>query len=192
MNETMNKKTLKICMQYMKNYDENLYLHSIRVTRIACRMLRILSMEGDICFLEPAAMLHDIGKLLIPEKILYKPGRLTANERSIINEHSYLGYKLLSCLNVPDPIKHIVLLHHGAKASKYVDYETIAFTKEESHMAQLLQAADAYEALTSDRVYHKRMSGPDALYLMENEKMFHPDCLAALRIFTEHRKEVYT
>lgn len=186
----MDKTILKVCMRYMKCYDEQLYLHSMRVTKIVCRLARILSFEEDIHILKESAMLHDIGKLLIPEKILYKPGRLTRDERSVINEHSYLGYKLLSCLNVAESIRHIVLLHHGAEASKCLIYETIEFTKEELRMAQLLQAADAYEALTSDRVYHQRMSGVDAICLMENEQTFHPDCLAALRVFLEKGKEV--
>lgn len=189
---TMDKTILKVCMRYMKCYDEQLYLHSMRVTKIACRMARILSYEADMCFIKPSAMLHDIGKLFIPERILYKPERLTADERNIINEHSYLGYKLLSCLNVAEPIRHIVLLHHGTEPSKYANYETIIFSNEERRMAQLLQAADAYEALTSDRVYHKRMSGSEAICLMENEQTFHPDCLAALRVFLEKRKEVCT
>lgn len=191
MKEVIDRKILKICMQYMKQYDEKLFLHSMRVTKIACRICRVLSNEAaNMVFIKPSAMLHDIGKLFIPEQILYKPERLTQKERDIINEHSYLSYKLLYCLGVAEPVRHIVLLHHGTKVSKCAEYETEVFTKEEYRMAQLLKAADAYEALTSDRVYHKRMSAPDALCLMESEQIFHPNYLAALKIVIERGKEV--
>ena len=102
-----------------------------------------------------AGSLHDLGKLAIPEEILRKPAPLTEAERLVLERHPQIGFRMLESLGV-DPVADWVLHHHerwdGAGYPDGLPAERIPLG------ARIIFVADAYDAMTSDRVYRRRLS----------------------------------
>lgn len=120
-----------------------------------------LKQQVNMQDVQQAAMLHDYGKVLIPEKILNKPGALTPDERKIIQLHSELGYELLKQQGINDNVLRLVKYHHqNEDGSGYLqpggDFEY-------DINIQILHVADMYSALTEDRCYHKACTKDEAL-----------------------------
>ena len=115
--------------------------------------------------LDVAALLHDIGKLGIPDQILNKPGPLTPAEFEIMKTHVEIGTRILGGIEFPYPILPIVRHHHenwdGTGYPDHLAGESIAIG------ARILMIVDCFDALTSDRPYRRRMSVPDAVAILE-------------------------
>jgi diguanylate cyclase (GGDEF)-like protein/putative nucleotidyltransferase with HDIG domain len=132
--------------------------HSQRVAELAARTARRLGLpEEEIELTRLAASLHDLGKLAIPEEILRKPGPLTEPERMVLERHPQIGFRMLESLGV-DPVADWVLHHHERwDGSGYPDGlpgDSIPLG------ARIIFVADAYDAMTSERVYRSRVA-PD-------------------------------
>jgi response regulator RpfG family c-di-GMP phosphodiesterase len=97
-----------------------------------------------------AGSLHDLGKLAIPEEILRKPGALTESERLVLERHPQIGYRMLESLGV-DPVAEWVLHHHERWDGTAT--RTACAGDEIPLGARIIFVADAYDAMTSDRVY---------------------------------------
>ena len=123
--------------------------------------------EDHIIALSRAGVVHDIGKIAIPDAILLKPGRLTPEEWTIIREHSVLGERICAPLKSFRFVLPIIRHHHEKlDGSGYPDGlhgEEIPVT------ARILQVVDVYDALTTDRPYKKAFSVADALQTMKEE-----------------------
>ena len=133
-----------------------------------------------------SSMLHDIGKVGIPDEILLKPGSLTSEEYEIVKEHSRLGGDALRAVELQVKGKsfltigkQICYFHHERWDGKGYP---VGLTKEEIPLAaRIVAVADVYDALTSDRVYKKAISHEDAMDIIAKEKGFHfdPDIIDA-------------
>ncbi|HSC91044.1 MAG TPA: diguanylate cyclase [Gaiellaceae bacterium] len=135
--------------------------HSERVAELAARTARRLGLDDELVELTRlAGSLHDLGKLAIPEEILRKPGPLTEPERLVLERHPQIGYRMLESLGV-DPLADWVLRHHerwdGTGYPEGVSGEAIPLG------ARIIFVADAYDAMTSDRVYRARLSDEEAV-----------------------------
>ena len=138
-------------------YDSSdiIYTHSLNVA-LTARALGIwlgLS-DADLDVLTCAGLLHDIGKLLVPQEILNKPGSLTPQEYSIVKNHATFGYNLLKDQANLDPrIKRAVLMHHErCDGSGYpVGLHRTAI----DDFARILGIADVYDAMSSKRSYRE-------------------------------------
>jgi HD-GYP domain-containing protein (c-di-GMP phosphodiesterase class II) len=125
-----------------------------------------------------AGSLHDLGKLAIPEEILRKPAPLTEAERLVLERHPQIGFRMLESLGV-DPVADWVLHHHerwdGAGYPDGLPAERIPLG------ARIIFVADAYDAMTSDRVYRRRLSTHDALAELQrcSGSQFDPEVVAA-------------
>ncbi|MES2459563.1 MAG: HD domain-containing phosphohydrolase [Armatimonadota bacterium] len=131
--------------------------HIQRVKEVAVRIGIKLGLEGDdLRALETGALLHDIGKLAIPEQILSKTGRLTDEEFEKIKLHPDMGAKILQPVPFPFPVMPIVRHHHerwdGKGYPSGLKGEAIPLG------ARILAVADVYDALTSDRSYRRGWS----------------------------------
>ena len=131
--------------------------HIQRVKDVAVRIGVKLGLEGDdLRALETGALLHDIGKLAIPEQILSKPGRLTEEEFEKIKSHPDMGARILQPVPFPFPVMPIVRHHHerwdGKGYPSGLQGEMIPIG------ARILAVADVYDALTSDRSYRRGWS----------------------------------
>lgn len=146
--------------------DQVTHDHIRRVQQNAVRLAHALGVHDDleIQALKAASLLHDVGKLGIPEHILNKPGRLTASEFDIMKRHAPLGADILSMIGFPYPVVPIVRHHHESwDGSGYPDGlagERIPIG------ARILAVVDCFDALTSDRPYRPRLTDHDALRIV--------------------------
>ena len=120
--------------------------------------------EQQIKAIEAAALLHDTGKLAIPEYILNKPGKLSPVEFDKMKEHAKIGADILSAINFPYPVVPIVRHHHenwdGTGYPQGLKGTDIPIG------ARILSVVDCFDALTSDRPYRPRMSDDAALHIL--------------------------
>jgi putative nucleotidyltransferase with HDIG domain len=141
--------------------DEYTGSHSARVSEIAARIASRLGLDAEqIELIRLATSLHDLGKLSIPEEILRKPDALNDAERLVLERHPRIGFQMLESLGV-DPIADWVLHHHERwDGNGYPDH----LRGEEIPLgARIIFVADAYDAMTSDRVYRRRLTDEEAL-----------------------------
>jgi len=156
--------------------------HSERVSDLAARVAKRIGLDAEhVELTRLAASLHDLGKLAIPEEILRKPGRLTDSERLVLERHPHIGYRMLDSLGV-DPVADLVLHHHerwdGAGYPHGLEGQRIPLG------ARIIFVTDAYDAMTSDRIYRPKRSSEAALAELERcaGSQFDPEIVAA---FTE-------
>ena len=154
--------------------------HSQRVADLAARIARRLDVGPEqIELTRLAGSLHDLGKLAIPEEILRKPGPLTDPERLVLERHPQIGFRMLETLGV-DPVAEWVLHHHERwDGNGYPD----GLAEDAIPLgARIIFVADAYDAMTSDRVYRERLSEEEALEELEScaGTQFDPAVVAAL------------
>jgi diguanylate cyclase (GGDEF)-like protein len=139
--------------------------HSERVSELAARIATRLGLDAEqVELTRLAGSLHDLGKLAIPEEILRKPGELTDSERLVLERHPQIGFRMLDSLGV-DPVAAVVLHHHerwdGAGYPNGLRGDAIPLG------ARIIFVADAYDAMTSDRVYRAKRSAAAAIAELE-------------------------
>ena len=154
--------------------------HSERVSDLAARIATRLGVDREqVELTRLAASLHDLGKLAIPEEILRKPGPLSETERLVLERHPQIGYRMLESLGV-DPVADWVLHHHERwDGTGYPD----ALGGDDIPLgARIIFVADAYDAMTSDRVYRGRLTDDEAVAELArcSGSQFDPDVVAAL------------
>ena len=141
----------------MKDYDDSTFNHSLNVSLICNIFGRWLNLkEEDIELVTTAGLFHDIGKLLIPENIIKKPGKLTDEEYKIIKTHSKLGYDLLKKKNADIHVQFAALMHH--EKCDGTGYPLGITENQIDWVAQIVTIADIYEAMTAKRVYRGALS----------------------------------
>jgi diguanylate cyclase (GGDEF)-like protein len=155
--------------------------HSQDVRDLAGRLAGRLGLEAEqVELVRIAGAVHDIGKLLVPEELLYKPGPLTAVERAVTERHSEIGHQMLRSMLL-EPVATWVLHHHerwdGGGYPSGLAGEQIPLA------ARILFVADSFDTMTTERVHRARMSGRDALSEIErcSGTEFDPAVVAALR-----------
>lgn len=156
--------------------DQVTHGHIRRVQRFAVGLANALGVsdERQLRAIEAAALLHDMGKLAIPEFILNKPGKLTSREFSVMKTHAAVGADLLSSIQFPYPVVPIVRHHHenwdGSGYPDGIKGSDIPLG------ARILSVVDCYDALTSDRPYRPAMSPEEALDILSQRrgKMYDP------------------
>jgi len=153
--------------------------HSQRVAELAARTARRLGLpDEEVELTRLAASLHDLGKLAIPEEILRKPGPLTEPERMVLERHPQIGFRMLESLGV-DPVADWVLHHHerwdGTGYPDRLPGEQIPLG------ARIIFVADAYDAMTSERVYRRRVTSEQAIAELQRcaGTQFDPDVVDA-------------
>lgn len=146
--------------------DQVTHGHIRRVQRYALGLAHALGLNEDkqVKAIEAAALLHDMGKLAIPEYILNKPGRLTALEFEKMKLHAGIGADILSSIDFPYPVIPIVRHHHeNWDGSGYPDGLKGTLIP---MGARILSVVDCFDALTSDRPYRPRLSSEEALQIV--------------------------
>jgi putative nucleotidyltransferase with HDIG domain len=146
--------------------DEVTHGHIRRVQVAALALAREIGIsdEKTLQAIEAAALLHDTGKIAVPEHILNKPGKLTPAEFEKMKLHAPIGADILSAIDFPYPVVPIVRHHHenwdGTGYPDRITGEAIPIG------ARILSVVDCFDALTSDRPYRRRMSNADALAIL--------------------------
>lgn len=160
--------------------DQVTHGHIQRVQQYAVRLAQALGVndEAQLHGIEAASLLHDLGKLAVPEHILNKPGKLTPTEFDKMKRHATVGADILSAIDFPYPVTPIVRHHHerwdgtGYPARLRGDAIPIG--------ARILSVVDCFDALTSDRPYRPKLSAAQALGILQERSgtMYDPDVVA--------------
>lgn len=161
--ELMEVKDTMINLQDIKIIDQYTFCHSVNVCVLS--LITGISMgydEEKLKELGIGAMLHDVGKTRIPIEILNKPGGLTDEEFEIIKKHTNIGYEILKKSNMLSTYaSYIALTHHERYDGK--GYPLGLKGNEVHEFARIVSVADVYDAITSDRVYKRRIKINEAV-----------------------------
>jgi putative nucleotidyltransferase with HDIG domain len=158
------------------------------VQAYAVGLARALNLTDELTLkaIEAAALLHDTGKLAVPERILNKPGKLTESEFEKMKEHVDIGADILSLVDFPYPVVPIVRAHHeswdGSGYPRGLRGADIPIG------ARILSVVDCFDALTSDRPYRQRMTDAEAIAILRERQgtMYDPDVVETfVRIYRE-------
>ncbi|MBS1133664.1 MAG: hypothetical protein H6R02_805 [Burkholderiaceae bacterium] len=145
-------------------HDDTTGEHCYRVGRLASILGKEIGLEEDVCFLiDLAARLHDIGKLVVPDAILLKPGKLTPGEREIMQTHTTAGADILAKSNIPQMhIAEEIARHHHERWDGN-GYPTKLAGTAIPIAARVSALADVFDALTHKRPYKEAWKVSDAL-----------------------------
>ncbi|HEX2110703.1 MAG TPA: diguanylate cyclase [Gaiellaceae bacterium] len=155
--------------------------HSAEVGELAARIAARMGFESDeVELVRLAGSLHDVGKLAIPEDVLRKPGPLNEAERLVLERHPQIGFRMLDSLGV-EPVATWVLHHHerwdGAGYPERLSGDDIPLG------ARILFVADAYDAMTTGRVYRGPLTHEEAVCELERcaGTQFDPNVVEAFK-----------
>ena len=150
--------------------DQITHGHIRRVQVYAVEMARRLGVtnEQQLRGIEAAALLHDMGKLAIPEHILNKPGKLTAAEFETMKRHADIGADLLSSIRFPYPVIPIVRHHH--ESWNGTGYPAGISGTDIPLGARVLAVVDCFDALNSDRPYRPRLEPQEAFEILRQRR----------------------
>jgi diguanylate cyclase (GGDEF)-like protein/putative nucleotidyltransferase with HDIG domain len=167
--------------------DQTTHGHVRRTQLYATQMGKLFNVsESELRALHAGALLHDIGKLAVPEYILNKPGKLTEAEFAKMKIHPTVGGDILKRVNFPYPVEDIVRYHHekwdGSGYPKGLKGESIPL------VARIISVVDFYDATRCDRPYRKGMKREESLSLLRSMvgNAFDPK---VVETFTQHVEE---
>ena len=158
----------KVNMKELDNLKKG-HLQDTRVisAQIYSSLPNEMKKEVNLPHLQEAAMLHDYGKVLIPDSVLNKQGKLNEAEREIMNLHSELGYELLKDKGLSENTLNLIKYHHQNPNGN--GYPVINNEFEYGIDAQILATADKYAALTEKRSYKDAMNKEQALAIIHED-----------------------
>lgn len=158
----------------LKNQDDYTYLHSVAVCALMIALGKQMHYEGSLETLGMAGLLHDVGKMAIPEDVLNKPGKLTDVEFDIIKAHPLRGWEILKeSFNVSEIALDVCRHHHERIDGR--GYPDNLAGPDISLAAKMGAVCDVYDAITSDRCYKKGWEPGAALKKMTEWKEGHFD-----------------
>ena len=149
--------------------------HTIRVAEYCKKIAVALGINAeDTKKLERAAILHDIGKIATPDAVLLKPSKLNAIEYELIKQHAYAGYEMLSKIDMYKDLADIIRYHHVRYDGK--GYPETNSSDEVPFLSYIMAVADAFDAMTSNRIYNARQTVAEALAEIKrcSGTQFHP------------------
>ncbi len=169
-----NEATMRLLIRALESKDAYTAGHAERVAAYARYIGEELGMTPwRLERLRSAALMHDIGKLVVPNQLLNKPGKLTAQEFAIVRRHEHVTVEMLQHIDFLRPIAPVVSGEH----SQFSDA-----TAKGSIEAFAIAVADAYDAMTSTRSYRRALTQEVALEELRSKSgtQFHPQCVDAL------------
>lgn len=174
------KSAYKDAVKRIKECDTTTYGHCKRVGKAAALLGKALGKSDEECLrLKHAGTLHDIGKIKTPDSILNKEGKLTTEERFIMNEHVSDGVDLLKKFGLTDPMFFDAAGdHHAWYQSENMGYRAQGNKGKPSDVAQIMAIVDVYDALANKRAYKDELDHDVILDIMQTscEKgQFNPD-----------------
>ncbi len=136
----------------MRQYDDFTYMHSMNVSLICYIFAQWLHLsKSDIEIVTMGGLLHDIGKLKVPDNIIRKPEKLSPSEYNIIKTHTLQGYNILKAKNLNPDIPNCALMHH--ERNDGTGYPLGIKGDKINPFAKIIAIADVYDAMTAARIY---------------------------------------
>lgn len=164
----------------LKTANEYTYLHSVAVCMLMVALGRQMGLQGDqLRQAGVAGLLHDVGKMAIPNEVLEKPGKLTDEEFAIMRNHPRRGWEILkSCYQVKESALDVCLHHHERMDGQ--GYPEKLSGDQLTLFARMGAVCDVYDAISSERCYKKAWSPSESIHKMASwkdghfdEKVFH-------------------
>ena len=155
------------CLNNIRDKDEYTYTHCVNVAFYSMLIAKWLTLpKEEIKEVIQAGLLHDVGKVLIPDEILNKRGKLLEFELDIMQRHSLIGYfSIKNISEISRPVKEAVLSHHERVDGSGYPY---GLTGDEiDFYAKIIAVADVYDAMTQDRVYKKGVNPFEAFEMFQ-------------------------
>jgi putative nucleotidyltransferase with HDIG domain len=142
--------------------------HSVRVGQLSVEIGRELALPGrDLQYLEIGGYLHDIGKIGVRDSVLLKPGKLTPEERAMIEEHPRIGLEIVQHVDLTQAVKDFVIGHHERLDGTGYPYGLGG--EEISIFARIGAVADVFDALTTDRPYRVGFTIEESMSILKRE-----------------------
>lgn len=184
--------TLTAMVEMLDAREHDSAKHSFRVRELALVLGEQLDVSGpDLRMLGHGALLHDIGKIGIPDAILCKPGPLTAREWEIMEEHPEIGRRVLRSASWLEGAVDIIYSHHERYDGS--GYPRGLHGVEICVGARIFTVVDAYDAMRSSRIYRQAIPEPEVVAEIENQSgiQFDPDVVAAFLACRTKMDEVF-
>ena len=176
-------------LQNLEGLDDSTYAHCVNVALLSSMLGEKLNLKKEeIKILSLGGLLHDIGKLKMPEQIVQKPEYFHEKESESIKKHPMEGYKLLSKKGLPEDVLMCVLQHHERCDGSGYPYGVKR--NQINKYARIVAIADVFETLTSNRVYQEAMTPFEAMRILEDERYDKYETKYLLT-FLEYIAEVY-
>ena len=174
----------------LRRYDDTTYVHSVNVSLISGIIARWCGLDDeDVQTAILAGVLHDIGKMKIPDSIIKKPGKLTKEEFKIVKNHTVEGYRILQrCKNADNNMKYAALMHH--ERCDGMGYPMGLKASQINTFAKIVAIADVYDAMTSARCYRGPICPFTVIDIMIQEGLAKYDTLFIMN-FLQHMGETY-
>lgn len=169
------EQTLNAMVDMIESRDSYTGGHSQRVATYCKAIAQEMNLSDEECqLIYRAGMLHDVGKVTTPDTILLKPGQLTTSEYYLIQHHVTASYQLLSHIPMYKDISSIIISHHERYDGS--GYPNRLQGDEIPVLGQIMIIADAFDAMTTSRIYKGRKTQADAISEIEalSAKQFHP------------------
>ncbi len=168
LDSVISRNVLKRLVSALSYRDEPTLLHSRRVALLSIGMAQQLGWDGrHLRVLEVAALLHDIGKIGVPDNILLKPGKLSPDEAELMATHHRIGADILQACRLDKEVVQITVDSH---AHYDLRMEGARVGGPEIHLgARIMAVADAYDSLTHDQVFRKAKSHPEAMAILQGD-----------------------
>lgn len=163
------RESLDVFSRFVDAKDPYTYGHSARVAYYSRKIAEELGFSNEECKrIFYIAMMHDIGKCYVPDEILKKPAKLTAEEYGIIKEHTVKGAKMVKGLSSIPGIYEGVLYHHERFDGK--GYPEGKSGEDIPVFARIISVADAYDSMSSNRIYRSRLSDEALMSELETNR----------------------
>ncbi len=172
--------TLLAFVELIEDRDTYTGGHSQRVAMYCKLIAQKMNCSDEECeLIYRAGILHDIGKITTPDTVLLKPGKLNELEYKLIQDHVKVGYSLLHKIDMYKELAEIIIYHHER-------YDGLGYPKglkgeEIPTLARIMMLADAFDAMTTNRIYKGRKKTSVAIEELQklSKKQFHPEVVAA-------------
>jgi putative nucleotidyltransferase with HDIG domain len=153
----------------LRTFDEYTTTHSCNVAMLSLGLSEALGLsDSDSRAIGTAALLHDIGKVRLPQELLTKPGKLTAEERRLIETHPVEGARILSARGIGHGLAATVAYEHHIWYNGQGGYPGFAFPRTTHYASRIVHVCDIYDALCSKRPYRDAWSREKALRLIDS------------------------
>lgn len=165
---------IRTWFQAMDLFDRKITEHTLRVTALSLELGRMLGLNTErLIDIQFGTLLHDIGKLGIPDEIIQKPGSLTPEEYQVVQKHPVYAYEWIAHWGDIQPSYVIPLYHHERWDGTGYPHQLKG--QEIPLLARVVAVADVWDAVTSDRPYRRAIDKDKAIEIIQSESGHHFD-----------------
>ena len=151
----------------LKSHDEYTFIHSINVCQLVLAQARSFGIQGTMLHtFGMAALLHDIGKLMVPAEVLNRPGKLEDADWAVMQAHTEMGAWYLSEIEGSSPLSILVAYEHHLRFDGKPSYPILRVPRLPNLVSRMTSIADAYDAMSTFRPYQQAMAQTGALEIL--------------------------